>query len=250
MLNSIDQLFYNPIKDLDNFRLIKENISFQDFINLYEQLAGDEEKINSLKELKTIFSHNFSQINICSFCYTYSKASLDLLNKNEIDNEENLAINNSNYSFYSNRNNNFIIWLINEYFSENNEQMKELLCDIILLITPIIGLNRYDMSKAYEELTKIYFYSEKNFKIVDFLKNLKLLSRLYGLREDNININEKDNTIKNQIINKPYNYYYFKGKESIQISPVITGIEKSKINDGFSILFCFNCILNRQIKVN
>ena len=250
MLNSIDQLFYNPIKDLDNFRLIKENISFQDFINLYEQLAGDEEKINSLKELKTIFSHNFSQINICSFCYTYSKASLDLLNKNEIDNEENLAINNSNYSFYSNRNNNFIIWLINEHFSENNEQMKELLCDIILLITPIIGLNRYDMSKAYEELTKIYFYSEKNFKIVDFLKNLKLLSGLYGLREDNININEKDNTIKNQIINKPYNYYYFKGKESIQISPVITGIEKSKINDGFSILFCFNCILNPKYIIN
>ena len=253
MLNGIDQLFYSPIKELENFRLIKENISFQNFINIYEQLINNEEKIFLLKELKTIFSHDISQINICSFCCAYSKTALDLLlNKNETENEDNLEINKSNYSFYSNRNNNFIVWLISEYFSEKNEQIKEYLNDIILLILPIIGLHKYDISKAYEELTKIYFYSEQNNKIGDFLKNLKFLSGLYGLKENNININlnEKDNNLMIQFKNKPYNYYYFKGKESIQISPVITGIEKSKITDGFSIFFCFNCVLNPKYNAN
>ena len=171
MLNGIDQLFYSPIKELENFRLIKENISFQNFINIYEQLINNEEKIFLLKELKTIFSHDISQINICSFCCAYSKTALDLLlNKNETENEDNLEINKSNYSFYSNRNNNFIVWLISEYFSEKNEQIKEYLNDIILLILPIIGLHKYDISKAYEELTKIYFYSEQNNKIGDFFE--------------------------------------------------------------------------------
>ena len=49
----------------------------------------------------------------------------------------------------------------------------------------------------------------------------------------------------NNIYNiKPYNFYFFKGKESIKITPTITSNEKSKINDGITIFTSFNCLLN------
>ena len=230
MLNSIDDLFYEPIKDLENFRLIKENLSFQDFINLYELKADNEDKIDLLKSLLNIFSHDISQINMCYF----NLFNL-LLIKTESDNQDNI-MDKSNYSYYSNKYNNFITWLIKEYFSESNETIKEYLNNMLLLFIPIIGLNKYDISIAYEQLTKLYFYSEQNLKIGDFLKNLKFLSGLYRLKDNN--------TKKNLFDIKPYNYFFFKGKEHIQINPIITSIEKSKIHDGISIFFCFNCILN------
>ena len=231
MLNSIDQLFYEPIKELENFHLIKENIYFKDFVNLYEQKTVNEDKIYLLKSLLNIFSHDISQINICYF----NSLNLSLM-KNDSDNQENI-LDKSNYSYYSNKNNNFINWAIREYFSEENETIKEYLNNILLLIIPIIGLNKYDISIAYEQMTKLYFYSEQNLKIFDFLKNIKFLSKLYRLKDSNI-------IAKNLFDIKPYNFYFFKGKENIQINPVITSIEKCKINDGVSIHFCFNCILN------
>ena len=236
MLNTIDKLFYEPIKDLQNFCLIKEDKSFQDFINSYEQIDIIEDKINILKALKNTFSYDISQINICTFCSTNNINSLDLfLLKNEQDNQENLEIDKSNYSYYSNKNNNFISWAINEYFSENNEIIKEYLNDILLLVIPVIGLYKYDIVQIYKEISKIYFYSGQNLKISGFLKYLKFLFGLYS---------------KYKFCNKPYNYYYFKGKELIQINPVISSIEKTKIDNGISIFFCFNCIINPKYNIS
>ena len=67
MFNSIEQLFYEPIKESENFYLLKENITYQDFIELYLQSTSDEEKINLLNSFKNIFSHKKSLINICYF---------------------------------------------------------------------------------------------------------------------------------------------------------------------------------------
>ena len=248
MFKSIHQLFYDPIKEIDNFCLLKENISSQDFTNMYEQLAADEEKINTLKTLKSIFSHKYSLINICSFYYTNNNFSLSsLATKNETDIETDVESEKSYYSYYSNKYNDYISWIINEYYNEDNDIIKQYLKDILILIKSVVGVNKYNMSKIYEELTKIYFYSEKKLDINSFLKDIKLLSALYGYKEDkNDSINNEENNyyIKNQINHKPYNYYYFTGKEVIQINPVITSIEKSKINEGFSIFICFNCLLN------
>ena len=240
MLNSFNQLFYDPIKEINNFRFIKEHITFQDFISLYEQNSNIENKINILNSLKIIFSHKNSQLNICLF---NKIVPLNTIVKNEANLEEGIEIDKSNYSYYSSLNNNFICWIINEYFSENNKKVKQYLKEILLLIIPIIGIKKYDINMVYEQLTKIYFYSDENvnININDLLQNIKFLSGFYGLKEDNSNDN---NYIKNQIDNKPYNYYYFQGKESININPIISSIEKSEINDGFTIFFCFNCILN------
>ena len=57
MLNSIEQLFYEPIKELNNFLILKENITYEDFIDLYVKSSSSEEKINLLKSLIDIFSH-------------------------------------------------------------------------------------------------------------------------------------------------------------------------------------------------
>ena len=240
MLNSFNQLFYEPIKEINDFRFIKEHITFKDFISLYEQNSNIENKIKILNSLETIFSHKNSQINICIF---NKIVPLNTIVKNESNLEEEIEIDKSNYSYYSSQNNNFICWIINEYFSENNKEVKQYLKEILLLIIPIIGIKKYDINKAYEQLTKKYFYSEDNanIDINDLLQNIKFLSGFYGLKEDNSNDN---NYIKNQIDNKPYNYYYFQGKESININPIISSIEKSEIKEGFTILFCFNCILN------
>ena len=235
MLNSFNQLFYDPIQEINNFRFIKEHITFQDFISLYEQNSNIENKIIILNSLKIIFSHRNSQLNICIF---NKIAPLNPNMKNEINLEEEIEINKSNYSYYSSLNNNFICWLINEYFSENNKKVKQYIKDILLLIIPIIGIKKYDISKIYEQLTKIYFYSEdnSNTNISDLLQNIKFLSGFYGLKEDN---SIDNNYIKNQTDNKPYNYYYFQGKESININPIISSIEKSEIKDGFYYFFLF-----------
>ena len=240
MLNSIEQLFYEPMKEENNFVLIKDNTNYQDFINIYEQIVENEGKIQLLNSLKTIFSHPNSRLNISIFCSTNNNDSLNLkLNKNDSDNEENLDIDKS----YFHKNNNFINWIIDEYFSQNNEEIKQCLNEILLFIIPVIGIDKYNISKAYEELSKLYFYSEQNIDIAKFFCNLKFLSTLYY--SDNKNID-----LKNKINYKPYNYYYFKGKEEIQINPIITSIEKTKINDGLSIFFCFNCLLSSKYNIN
>ena len=249
MFKSIHQLFYEPIKEIDNFCLLKENITFLDCITIYDQSTSTEEKINILKVIKANFSHKNSQINICSFCCTNNIFSLNsLTTKSETDLETDIQSDKSNYSFYSNKNNDYICWIINEYFSENNDLIRQYLNDILILIISVVGVNKYDMNKIYEKLTKIYFYTEQKVDVDIFIKNIKLLSTLYGFKEDNTN--ENSNYIKNQLNHKPYNYYYFKGKEFIQINPVITSIDKSKINEGFSIFICFNCLLNPKYNNN
>ena len=235
MLNSIEQLFYEPMKEENNFFLIKDNINYQDFINLYEQTATCEEKIKIINSLKIIFSQPNSKLSISIFCSPVDNDSLNLLlDKSEPDNEENLEIDNSYYNY---KNNNFIHWIICEYFSEANEDIKQCLNEILLYTIGITGIDKYNISKAYEELTKLYFYSGQNIDSVNFLNNLKFLSVLYNI----------DNKTKNNEVNyKPCNYYYFKGKEEIKISPIISSVEKTKINDGLSFFFCFNCVLNSK----
>ena len=240
MLNSFNQLFYDPIKEINNFCFIKDHITFQDFISLYEQLSNIEDKISILNSLKTIFSHKNSQLNISFFNKISPLNTISI--KNETNTEEEIEIDKSNYSYYSNQNNNFICWIINEYFSENNKIIRQYLNEILQLIMPVIGIKKQDIDKAYEKITKIYFYSEEeNPNINDLFENIKFLSGLYGLKEES---NNGNNYIKNQKDKKPYNYYFFKGKESIHINPIYTSIEKSEIKEGFSIFFCFNCVLN------
>ena len=86
MFNSIEQLFHEPIKELNNFYLLKENVTYQDFIELYLQSSSNEEKINLLKTFLNIFSHEKSLINICYFCLKNNKIKeigfeLDFLEK-------------------------------------------------------------------------------------------------------------------------------------------------------------------------
>ena len=250
MFNSIEQLFYEPIKELDNFSLIKENITYQDFIELYLQLSVFEEKINLLQSLINIFSHKNSLINICFFCLKNNK-----LKEIELELDDNLE--KSNISSFLPKES-FQLWLIEKFFEEKNEKIKLCLKELFIKITSIFGINKYYLNGIYEELTKIYFYSEEddNININNYLINLKFLAGAY-----NIYIEEKDNSknsplktdkkdkknnnIKNIYNNiKPYNFYIFKGKENINITPLITSNEKSKINDGITLFICFNCILN------
>ena len=240
MLNSFENLFYEPIKELDNFQLIKENTSFQDFIMIYEQVSDTEEKIKILKSLNSIFNHKYSQINLSTICSSNNNNTLEIKNDMEIDND--LKIDKLNISDYTNINNEYIRWITNEYFSANNETIKQYLSDILILIINVKGVNKYDISKVYEEFSKIYFYSQQQIDINEFLKNIKFLSLFYGFKESNTN--ENINYIQSKINNKPYNYYFFQGNESIKISPSITSNEKSKLKDGLSIYICFNCLLN------
>ena len=68
MLNSIEQLFHLPKKELKDSFLIKDDITYQNFINIYLQLDTIEDKINSLKSIINIFSQEKSLLNICYFC--------------------------------------------------------------------------------------------------------------------------------------------------------------------------------------
>ena len=158
--------------------------------------------------------------------------------KNEIENDSDSKIDKLNISDYININKDYICWITNEYFSVNNEIIKQYLSDILILIINVKGVNKYDINKVYEEFSKMYFYSEQQLDINDFLKNIKFLSLFYGFKEDKANKNI--NYIQSKLNNKPYNYYFFQGNESIKINPSIASNEKSKLKDGLSIYICFN----------
>ena len=241
MFNSIEQLFYEPIKELNNFYLLKENATYQDFIDLYLQSASREEKINLLKSFLNIFSHEKSLINICYFCLKSNK-----LKELELELDDNLEKPNFNSLLPQE---NFQLWLIEKFFEEKDEKIKLYLKDIFVKIISVFGINKYYLNEIYEKITKIYFYSSNEedndeTSIKNLLNNLKFLAAGYGL-----NVNEKIGQ-KNKLINenvyniKPYNFYFFKGKENIQITPTITGNDKTKLIDGITISTSFNCILN------
>ena len=238
MFNSIAQLFYEPIKDLNNFYIIKENVTYQEFIDIYIQSSSNQEKINILKTLVNIFSQEKSLINICYFCLKNNKLKLIEFELEENEDKSNIS------SFLPQEN--FQQWLIEKFFEEKDEKIKLYIKELFTLITSVFGIDKYYLNFIYENLSKIYFYSteekeENNISINDFLFNLKFLSAGYGLNIDDNN----NKIIKNDIYNiKPYNFYFFKGKEIIKITPTISNNEKSKINDGIIILTCFKCILN------
>ena len=249
MLNSIEQLFYEPIKELNNFLILKENITYEDFIDLYVKSSSSEEKINLLKSLIDIFSHEKALLNICYFCLKNNK-----LTEIELELEDNDDKSNINFLLPQE---NFQSWLIEQFFSEKNEQIKLNLKEIFIIVSSVFGINKYYLSEIYEQLTKIYFYSEEqdNININNLFVNLKFLACSYGLNINNDiskNIKVKgDDKNKNEKMdmnyiynNKPYNFYFFKGKESIKINPTLSSNEKSKINDGITIFTCFRCILN------
>ena len=249
MLNSIEQLFYEPIKELNNFLILKENITYEDFIDLYVKSSSSEEKINLLKSLIDIFSHEKALLNICYFCLKNNK-----LTEIELELEDNDDKSNINFLLPQE---NFQSWLIEQFFSEKNEQIKLNLKEIFIIVSSVFGINKYYLSEIYEQLTKIYFYSEEqdNININNLFVNLKFLACSYGLNINNDiskNIKAKgDDKNKNEKMdmnyiynNKPYNFYFFKGKENIKINPTLSSNEKSKINDGITIFTCFKCILN------
>ena len=178
-------LFYEPIKELDNFQLIKENTSFQDFIMIYEQISDTEDKIRKLKSLNSIFNHKYSQINLSIICSSNNNNTLEIKNDMEINSD--LKIDKLNISDYTNINNEFIRWITNEYSSANNETIKQYLSDILILIINVKGVNKYVISKVYEEFSKIYFYSQQKIDINEFLKNIKFLSLFYGFKRSNTN---------------------------------------------------------------
>ena len=99
-------LFYEPIKELDTFQLIKENTSFQDFIMIYEQISDTEDKIRKLKSLNSIFNHKYSQINLSIICSSNNNNTLEI--KNDIEINSDLKIDKLNISDYTNINNEFI----------------------------------------------------------------------------------------------------------------------------------------------
>jgi len=244
MFNSIEQLFHEPIKELNNFYLLKENVTYQDFIELYLQSSSNKEKINLLKTFLNIFSHEKSLINICYFCLKNNKVK-----EIEFELEDNLE--KSNFSSLLPQEN-FQLWLIEKFFEEKDEKIKLYLKEIFVKIISVFGINKYYLNEIYEKLTKIYFYSineddNDETSINNLLNNLKFLAAGYGL-----NINEKigqknknTNFDLNNIYNiKPYNFYFFKRKENIIIAPTITSNDKTKLNDGITISTSFNCILN------
>ena len=242
MINSLDQLFYEPIEESNNFRFLKENITYQDFINIYIESSSDEEKINLLKSLISIFSHEKSFLNICYFCLINNK-----LKEAEFQLDEELE--NSNISAYLSKKN-FFHWIISHYFFEKNDEIKQYLTKLFFLIISVFGINKYDISNIYEELSKIYFYSDtqnneneeeanNDININNFYQHLQFLSIAYG-----INMDKNDKNLKKNRFAKPYNFYFFKGIEYIKINPTISSNEKSKINDGISIFICFKNMLN------
>ena len=241
MQNSVEQLFHEPKKELNNLLIIKDNITYQDFINIYSQSSSIEEKINSLKSIINIFSHEKSLLNICYFCTN--------IKLKEIDFQLDESFEKSNFSYFLPQDN-FQQWLIEKFFEEENNDIKYYLKELFAIIISVFGIDKYDLSFIYKELTKIYFYpTEENneININDLLINLKFLSVGYGLNvvTNNNKNNTNNNIIMKNIYNiKPYNFYYFKGKESIKIIPTISSNEKSKINDGITIFICFKCLLN------
>ena len=241
MQNSVEQLFHEPKKELNNLLIIKDNITYQDFINIYSQSSSIEEKINLLKSIINIFSHEKSLLNICYFCTN--------IKLKEIDFQLDESFEKSNFSYFLPQDN-FQQWLIEKFFEEENNDIKYYLKELFAIIISVFGIDKYDLSFIYKELTKIYFYpTEENneLNINDLLINLKFLSVGYGLNvvTNNNKNNTNNNIIMKNIYNiKPYNFYYFKGKESIKIIPTISSNEKSKINDGITIFICFKCLLN------
>ena len=125
MLNSIEQLFYEPIKELNNFLILKENITYEDFIDLYVKSSSSEEKINLLKSLIDIFSHEKALLNICYFCLKNNK-----LTEIELELEDNDDKSNINFLLPQE---NFQSWLIEQFFSEKNEQIKLNLKEIFII---------------------------------------------------------------------------------------------------------------------
>ena len=237
MLNSIEQLFHLPKKELKDSFLIKDDITYQNFINIYLQLDTIEDKINSLKSIINIFSQEKSLLNICYFCSKNIKQQ-----ENEFVLDE--SLDKSNFSCFLPQEN-FQQWLIEEFFKETNENLKIYLKELFAIIISVYGIDKYYLNLIYEELTKKYFYQkeeEKNeLNIEEFLLNLKFFGIGYGLDA----IENNNNLIKKYIYNtKPYNFYFFKGKESIKIIPTISSNEKSKINDGITLFICFKCLLN------
>ena len=116
MFNSIEQLFYEPIKESENFYLLKENITYQDFIELYLQSSSKKAKLNSLNWFINIFSHKKSLINICYFGLKNNK-----IKEIELELDDNLE--KSNFSSYLPQEN-FQLWLIEKFFSEEDEKIK------------------------------------------------------------------------------------------------------------------------------
>ena len=139
--------------------------------------------------------------------------------------------------------------MIEKFFEEKDEKIKLYLKEIFVKIISVFGINKYYLNEIYEKLTKIYFYSNNEedndeTSINNLLNNLKFLAVGYGL---NINekIQQKNKNINFELNNiKPYNFYFFKGKENIKIAPTITSNDKTKLNDGITISTSFNCILN------
>ena len=208
MLNLIDDFFHDPLKELDNFRLIKDITSLDKLIQQYKTLTKIQEKQSFMKSLKTILSHDYSIINIC------------FLN------------NNSSY--------NLIDFLITEYFLNLNDSINENIHDILKIIVPIIGCNKNNLDTIYSQLSKQYFYPKEDKAIPDIQKLsnfLSILSILYGYKNS-----YKIKEVKNY--NTPLNFYYFKGNEKILISPNLNESTSIKLNDGFSLFISFNCLFN------
>ena len=178
MFNSIEQLFYEPIKESDNFYLLKENITYQDFIELYLQSSSKEEKINLLNSFINIFSHKKTLINICYFGLKNNK-----IKEIELELDDNLE--KSNFSSYIPQEN-FQLWLIDKFFSEEDEKIKFNLQQIFIKIISIFGINKYYLNEIYENLTKIYFYSnnkenDDEMNSNKLLINLKFFASAYSL---------------------------------------------------------------------
>ena len=188
MLNSIEQLFHEPKKELNNLLIIKDNITYQDFIDIYIQSSSTEEKINSLKSIINIFSQEKSLLNICYFCSKNIKLK-------EIEFELDESLEKSNFSYYLPQEN-FQQWLIEKFFEETNNEIKLYIKELFAIIISVFGIDKYHLSIIYKELTKKYFYpiEEKNeININELLINLKFLSVGYGLNV--VTNNNKNNTI-------------------------------------------------------
>ena len=154
MQNSVEQLFHEPKKELNNLLIIKDNITYQDFINIYSQSSSIEEKINSLKSIINIFSHEKSLLNICYFCTN--------IKLKEIDFQLDESFEKSNFSYFLPQDN-FQQWLIEKFFEEENNDIKYYLKELFAIIISVFGIDKYDLSFIYKELTKIYFYpTEEN----------------------------------------------------------------------------------------
>ena len=142
MLNSIEQLFHLPKKELKDSFLIKDDITYQNFINIYLQLDTIEDKINSLKSIINIFSQEKSLLNICYFCSKNIKQQ-----ENEFVLDE--SLDKSNFSCFLPQEN-FQQWLIEEFFKETNENLKIYLKELFAIIISVYGIYKYYLNMIYE----------------------------------------------------------------------------------------------------